>query len=724
MTHRNPLFWLIFLTVPALSAAAELAEITITASRNRLTYANPNLQTVTARDLEESRVLTVNEALRKVPGVLAREEEGLGLRPNIGIRGLNPTRSSKVLLLEDGLPLTFAPYGDNASYFHPALERFERVEVLKNAGQIAFGPQTIGGIINYISAAPPEALQGRLSLRGGNLGLRAVDVELGDTIDATGTGWRLDAAHKHSFGSRANIELDAGDLGLKVEQEFGDSQTVSLRANAYRERSQVPYSGLTLAEYRDDPRANPFVNDSFDIDRRAFSLVHGARGAGGLTLRTAVYHTSLQRDWWRQSSNSRQRPNDAADPACGDMRNLLSTCGNEGRLRAYRTTGIDSRLQLQGVAGDIGEWTALVGLRHHREWQERRQVNGDTPRARSAGSGINAGLREDNRRNVQANSAFFELTLSRGATAITPGLRYEDIRYQREDLLQAGRGRTALNALVPGVVLSHRANESLTLFASVHRGFAPPRVEDVIGNTGHVVDLDPEYSWNREFGLRWQPAADSATAGLQLEAALFEMDFDNQVIPASLAGGAGASLSNGGRTLHRGIEALVDWRGAGRASAGNNRPSTLLAGLQPRLRLAATWLRDAEFVGERYALGGNGSAPQAIGGNRLPYAAPYLATLTLGGEWPNGLAVQLEGHYVGAMYSDDLNTVAISADGQRGRIGGHATWNLTVNYRASGELAWFAGVKNLADRLYVADLSRGIVAGPPRQLQAGFEYRF
>jgi Fe(3+) dicitrate transport protein len=43
-------------------------------------------------------------------------------------------------------------------------------------------------------------------------------------------------------------------------------------------------------------------------------------------------------------------------------------------------------------------------------------------------------------------------------------------------------------------VLSHRANESLTLFASVHRGFAPPRVEDVIGNTGNVVDLDPEYS--------------------------------------------------------------------------------------------------------------------------------------------------------------------------------------------------------------------------------------
>src|SRR5512139_2209249 len=41
------------------------------------------------KTLESSRVFTVNEALRKVPGINMRDEEGLGLRPNIGIRGLN-----------------------------------------------------------------------------------------------------------------------------------------------------------------------------------------------------------------------------------------------------------------------------------------------------------------------------------------------------------------------------------------------------------------------------------------------------------------------------------------------------------------------------------------------------------------------------------------------------------------------------------------------------------
>jgi len=146
------LFGTVFFCLLSSAGAEKLAEITILASRDRPAMLRSPVQHVGAAELAESKVLTINEALRKLPGVLARDEEGLGLRPNIGIRGLNPTRSSKVLLLEDGLPLSFAPYGDNASYFHPALERFERIELLKNAGQIAFGPQTIGGIINYISA--------------------------------------------------------------------------------------------------------------------------------------------------------------------------------------------------------------------------------------------------------------------------------------------------------------------------------------------------------------------------------------------------------------------------------------------------------------------------------------------------------------------------------------------------------------------------------------------
>ena len=184
----------------AAATTEDLTEIVVLGSRERLERVAGGAHVLTEQDLADSRVLTINEALRKIPGVFARDEEGLGLRPNIGIRGLNPTRSTKVLLLEDGLPLAFAPYGDNASYFHPSIERFNRIEVLKNSGQIAFGPQTVGGLVNYISADPPESFAGRLAARGGNRGYRDWQVAIGDTIAATETGWRLDATRKQSAG--------------------------------------------------------------------------------------------------------------------------------------------------------------------------------------------------------------------------------------------------------------------------------------------------------------------------------------------------------------------------------------------------------------------------------------------------------------------------------------------------------------------------------------------
>ncbi len=695
----------------ALADADALTEVVVVGSRARARSLAGAAAVLEAADLRDARVLTVNEALRKVPGVYARDEEGLGLRPNIGIRGLNPTRSSKVLLLEDGLPLAFAPYGDNATYYHPSFERFERIEVLKNAGQIAFGPQTIGGLVNYISPRAPEAFEAGVTAQGGDHGLRGLTVDLGDRLDTTDTGWRLVANRKHSDGSRDNVHLDVTDAALRVEQPFGDGQSLTLRASGYRERSQVPYSGLTLAEFRAAPRSNEFRDDFFMIDRAAVAATHGVElGAvpGALRLQTSLYHTRLQRDWWRQSSNSRQRPNDASDPACADMRNLHTTCGNEGRVRGYRTTGLEPRLSMEGrVAGAPASLRA--GLRLHTERQHRLQLNGDTPWARTAGVGPNAGVREDNLREVEARAAFVEASVSLGRLTLSPGLRREEVDYSRRDRLSGRAGESRLAQWIPGVGVTVEVAPKVTLYGGLHRGFAPPRVEDIVGNDGGSVELDAELSWNSELGVRWAPSDD-----VRLEVALFDMDFENQIVAASLAGGVGAGMTNAGRTRHRGVE------------LGGEIEHELRWGgfaLRPYARLAYTWLPVARYEGERRsAVPGFGAV--SITGNRLPYAAEQQGTLTLGLRLPRGVTAQIEADYTGSLYTDDLNTVAITADGQRGRIGARTVWNATLQWSPTDATTLFATVKNATDRLYIADLSRGILPGAPRQLAFGVEHRF
>ena len=55
----------------------------------------------------------------------------------------------------------------------------------------------------------------------------------------------------------------------------------------------------------------------------------------------------------------------------------------------------------------------------------------------------------------------------------------------------------------------------------------------------------------------------------------------------------------------------------------------------------------------------------------------------------------------------------------------YTVWNLTANYDLPlCDCTVFATAKNLGDELYVADMSRGLIPGMPRLVQAGFEVRF
>ena len=691
---------------PPPAAAGLEPVITVIGDRIRLDSIPGSAAVIDAEILTESRVFTINEAMRKVPGVFARDEEGLGLRPNLGVRGLNPTRSSKVLLLEDGIPIAYAPYGDNATYYHPPVDRFERIEILKGSGQIAYGPHTVGAVINYITPPVPADRSGRLVASLGNMDFREVHGEVGDTFGDT--GFVAHGTYKETDGARDNLHFEVGDLNLKVVQALTERQAVTFRASYYDETSQVTYSGLTLAEWQADPYQNPFKNDEMDAQRFGSSATHRLELSPAVTFTTNAYYTYFNRDWWRQSSNSAQRPNDASDPACGGMTNLFTTCGNEGRLRQYWTAGLEPRVAVEhGLLGI--DSVAEAGLRYHLEDQYRVQANGDTPTSRDPGTGRNAGIREDSDRSVEAMSAFAQNRFEFGRWTVTPGVRFEHVDYERTDNLTGASGKSTIDEVIPGIGATFEMLPETVLFAGAHRGFAPPGVADVVTAAGGSVDLDAELSWSYELGVRANPRD-----GLSYEATLFRMDFENQIVPASVAGGSGASLTSAGETLQQGLElsgtasstGFVDW------------PVEVFA------RAAYTWLADAEYVGERYS-NVAGFSTVRVTGNRLPYAPEHLLSGTIGIRTSSGLQVGLEGVYTSSAFTDDLNTVDVITNGQRGEMPGYTLWNLTANYALPiCNCTVFATAKNLTDELYVADMSRGLIPGMPRLVQAGIEVRF
>lgn len=661
-----------------------LATVKVIGSEDNLPTLGGAGQILGKKELEDAHVFTVNEALRKVPGVHARDEEGFGLRPNIAMRGLNPTRSTKITLLEDGLPLAYAPYGDNASYYHPMVDRYERIEVLKGASSLMFGPQTVGGVVNYITPAPRQTFGGYVQGVVGNRDYFNGKVHLG------GGGLSVDYGRKEGDGARDNMHHKLDDFSVKYATLIGDRNAITLRANFYKEDSMLTYSGLTQAEYdRQGARYNPFKNDRFEAERTGLSATHDFLINDKATLTTSAYYAKFDRDWWRQASNSQDGQCGALNPSrlAGVAVNPDVCNSVQGRLRSYETWGIEPRLT---VAHGLGEFQA--GVRAHFEEQDRKQINGTGPTARSGA------LVENNLRKTSAYSGFIANRFDIGQFSITPIARYESIKAERTNRLTGRTGESSVHAFTPGIGATWNPTRSVTLFTSLHKGFAPPRVEDLIGGSGTVTDVDYEKSLNFELGVRTQPVH-----GVSVQAAYFRNDYNNLIAVGSIAGGS-TPLSQG-KALFEGLELAAN------AELSNGLFS----------RMAYTWLPTAE-QSEAFRNVATGAIVGAQG-KRQAYAPEHTLTAAVGyGIGP--FKGEIEAQYVGSQYSDFANTVAPTADGQKGEIAAYTVWNTSLNYRFDKSLSAFITGKNVFDKTYIVDRTRGIQVGMPRLIQVGVKYAF
>ncbi|NUO83083.1 TonB-dependent receptor [candidate division KSB1 bacterium] len=464
----------------------------------------------------------------------------------------------------------------------------------------------------------------------------------------------------------------------------------------------VTYSGLTEAEFTNfGARYNPFKNDRFDIKRYGASTTHNLQLSENSFLTTNLYFSNFNRDWWRQSSTTTDTQGGAVGVAFRDARlagrmvNPDTLNSVQGRLREYTTWGLEPRLKLAHTAfGIVGELQA--GVKAHFENQNRKQLNGASPTARSGA------LAEDNLRETTAYSAFLINRFLFGAWSVTPGLRYEHINSSRTNRLPGGlSGSDDLGQWIPSLGATWNPANVLTVFAGVHLGFAPPRTEDIIDGAGTSTEVEAEESTNWELGARMQPTTRSL-----MQATLFRNDFKRLIAVGSIAGG-GTPLSQG-EALFQGIELSGRY---GFASGFYFDGSY-------------TWLPEAEQTTPFTQVVNGAVVAGSTAGNRQPYAPEHLLTASAGYAL-KGFEAQLEAVYVSEQFADFANTVAPTADGQRGKLAAYTIWNATLNYHLQpAHTTFFIAVKNLANKTYIVDRTRGIQVGSPRLVQVGSKYAF
>lgn len=623
---------------------------------------------MSVEDIKDSGASTIEDALRHIPGVQVTDNSSSGgssMSLNIGVRGLDGRFSPRSTVLVDGVPLAVAPYGQPQLSFAPvSLASIESIDVVRGGGAVRYGPQNVGGIINFNTRPiPNEPLTGDATVRynifSHGRSNRQYSAFIGGQHDdgigmallysgSDGSGWR-----QHS-GERFN------DLSLKTRYEISPRAELYSKLGYYEATAEVP-GGLSAAQYAADPFQSQRTHDFWQGRRSSIDL-------GYINTLSADQEVEIK-SYFNSSFRISGLANDLDSSATSI--NL--------QPRNYNVFGFEPRFTQRLQHGD---WRhdITVGYRYLREGSSENSVDQNLSNNGSV-------LKRSSENNSYANSVYIDDQIAWHAWRITPGLRYESVNISRYNNLNGFSDGEHYRQPLPALAIAYIASPALTLFANYNTSFASVQFLQLnLQNYGN--QLQAEIAKTTELGARWNQN------GLKWDATVFDLRFNNQIEFIN------PFYINQGKTHHRGIEASIEYE--------LEKFNPALSGLSVYATYAYTkaTLESAES-GARI-------------GNDLPFYSRNVDSQGVRYK-RNGWTFNLSSTHQSGQFADDANTVAESADGTIGRIPGYRLWNAQIDWKPDSEsgLEFSAGINNLTNQRYFSrtiDTNAGKLAGAPRMV--------
>lgn len=624
--------------------------------------------------IEESGASSIGDVMRRIPGVQSTDNSGTAgsaISLNIGVRGLTGRYSPRSTVLLDGIPLAVAPYGQPQLSFAPiSLNNIESIDVVRGGGAVRYGPQNVGGIINFKTRAIPTkpGVTGDATVRQNDYSEGGSNTQYSAFIGSQlENGLGLAVLYSGSSGEtwREHSDESVNDFALKFRYELTPTSEVYGKISYFDVKSRTP-GGLTVAQYDQNPFQNTRRTDFWSGDRKGIDVgyINAISEAQEFEIRS-YYNESF-----RQSV-------------------LVNTAGTQltHQPRNYRVFGLEprytQRFQTGSVINDVTVGYRYIG--------ERGDDNSFTESVATGLSGATTTF--DN--STDAHAVYIDNKMAFGAWRITPGIRFEDIKSVRDDNKAGPDFEVDNDKLLPSLNVAYLFNERLTLFSNYGKSFGP--VQNIQLNSQSTTNpLQPEVAKTFEMGARWTDSK------IRAEVTAFAIRFDNQI--QQLVGSSPAVFRNIGKTKHDGIETAIDYT--------FDKDSVLRGfNIYANYTYVKALLDSGEFEG-----------------NDIPFYSRNTDTIGMAytkGAWK----FDLSSTHQSKQYADNANSVAEDTDGGNGEIPGFRLWNIQASWKVPQAKGFdvMAGVNNLTDKRYYTrnvDGNAGRMVGAPRTIYIQGRYAF
>ncbi len=689
-------------------------------------------------ELEKQNYTDIHRILRAVPGMNLQEEDGYGLRPNIGMRGSGTDRSAKVLILEDGVPMAPAPFSAPAAYYFPHVARMHAVEVTKGTGAVKYGPITTAGAVQFFSTPIPEETAAHVTALASDLERTSLHGWAGGRYKsdklAFDIGFLLETYQDNADGFK---QIDIGEtgfsladyvakLGFYTKDNARFEQSLVLKYQSSREVSNETYLGLTANDFETKPlfRYAASQLDQMNAQHKIYQATHNIAVSDYAQLTTIAYRTEFSRNWEKLDRFDNSSLSGAS--SCDSLNEILiapATCAQEFQVlvgpqgytspddvlgirqnnRDYYTQGLQTALGLKFDTGGIAH-NLVVSMRYHEDAVDRfqeqdqyRMENGIVIKTTDNAPGTQA-----NRLSNSKSLAFYgENTLSAGSWNVTLGLRYEDITSRQVRWPTPNRNRApnsirenANNVVLPALGVVYDINSRLSVLAGIYRGFALPSVS--------ARTAENEISTSFEYGGRYDNGV------FQIEAIGFFNDYQNLI--AECTNSSGGSECDIGDSDNAGAAQVFGLEFTAKTDFGRNMKSLSLP-----VNLVYSYTSTELLNTVNSDIYGD-----VIAGDEIPYVPTHQMSLNAGFIKPNwGINALIS--YVSAA----RNVPGQAAIPNDQLVDARTLVDIATYYDIKDGLRLHLKADNLFDTVYLASRRPyGLRPGKPREIFAGISWDF